>query len=306
MPPHRRSGFTLIELLVVIAIIAVLIGLLLPAVQKVREAASRMKCQNNLKQVALAFHNFESAVGGLPAYYTSRPKVPAPGTAVAYWGIQVLPYIEQDNVRKTYNFDQSFNDTANQPTANTPIQIMVCPSTPNNPRVSTLSGKTYSVADYSLALSVSANLYGPVITYTKPGSVDGACSTDKDVHTKLLEITDGTSNTILLVESAGRPENWRSGRTDASWSAVPNGGWAQPNASIMRGYTTPGDPATMTHPGPCMVNCNNLYSIYGFHTGGANMALADGSVRFLRSSVPAGTVAAMVTRAGGEVVTENN
>ncbi|MDY3559585.1 DUF1559 domain-containing protein [Gemmata sp. JC673] len=299
----RRLAFTLIELLVVIAIIAILIGLLLPAVQKVREAAARMKCQNNLKQTALAFHNFESAIGGFPAYYTSQPADPS-GTAIAYWGVQVLPYIEQDNVRKLWVPTKTFSDPVNQLAANMPVQILVCPSVPSGTRLSTLSSKTYAVADYSLALSVSSNLYGPVITYAQPANINGACSTDKNVFTKVLEITDGTSNTLMLVESGGRPDNWRSGRTDTAWSSVPNGGWAQPNGSIMRGYTTPADLSTMTHPGSCMVNCNNYYSIYGFHSGGANVSLADGSVRFLRQSVNAGTVAAIVTRAGGEVISE--
>lgn len=85
----------------------------------------------------------------------------------------------------------------------------------------------------------------------------------------------------------------------------PNGGWAQPIASVIRGYTTGSDPAAMTQPGPCMVNCNNIYSVYAFHTGGANVSLTDGSVRFPRASASAGTVAALVTRAGGEVMTRD-
>ena len=301
----RRQGFTLIELLVVIAIIAILIGLLLPAVQKVREAAARLKCQNNLKQLGLAFHNFESAYGGFPAYFTQRPATPS-GTATAYWGVQVLPYIEQDNVRNAYAFDKNFSDAANQPAVNIPIQIMVCPSVPNSPRVSTLSGKTYAVADYAIATSVSANLYSSgAITYPQPGSTEGVCRVAANAYTRIGEVADGTSNTIMLLESGGRPDNWRSGRADASWGTVPNGGWAQPNGSIIRGYTSPADPGAMTQPGPCMVNCSNYYSIYGFHSAGANVAFADGSVRLLRQSADANTVAAFITRAGGEVNTGN-
>src|SRR5262245_3185965 len=102
----RRRAFTLIEPLVVIAILARLIGLLLPAVQKVREAAARLQCQNNLKQLGLAFHGHESAHGGFPAYTAQKIiSLDPPRRVVAYWGVQVLPYIEQDNVRALYNFD---------------------------------------------------------------------------------------------------------------------------------------------------------------------------------------------------------
>lgn len=287
-----RMAFTLIELLVVIAIIAILIGLLLPAVQKVRAAAARSQCQNNLKQMALATHNYESQFGGFPPYVSTTP-------ATAYWSVLILPYIEQENVKRLYDFNKAFNHADNQPAVNTSIKIMLCPAVAQPNRLSTLSSKTYAVADYAVAFSPQSALYDDgYVTYPEPAVLDGPIKSGTNIRTPILTITDGTSNTMLFLEAGGRPTKWQAGTQTSS--TVPNSGWAQTNGSIIRGYTADGT----THPGPCMVNCSNYYSIYSFHSGGANVALADGSVRYLRDSVTANTVAALITRAGGETISE--
>jgi prepilin-type N-terminal cleavage/methylation domain-containing protein len=124
MPPQRLA-FTLIELLVVVAIFGVLIGLLLPAVQKVREAANRMKCTNNLKQLGLAFHNFENAQGGLPP----RRLTVAPFQG---WAPFLLDYLEQSSLARQYDLTRNFYDPVNQPAIGLPLAMFICPTAPPN------------------------------------------------------------------------------------------------------------------------------------------------------------------------------
>ena len=129
-----QRGFTLIELLVVIAIIAILIGLLLPAVQKVREAAARMKCQNNLKQLGIALHAYHDANGKLPpgAENTVWPKPNPPGNTTTFqgttWLVYILPYVEQNNLYNQYNFTVAYNNATNLAVGTTKIPIYLCPS----------------------------------------------------------------------------------------------------------------------------------------------------------------------------------
>src|SRR5262245_4946376 len=125
--PRGCRGFTLIELLVVIAIIGVLIALLLPAVQKVREAANRTTCGNNLRQLGVAMHNYHDANGGFPP---GRGHLPVTNTFAHSWTPYILPYIEQDNLYRLYDFTKVFSDPANLPATQTPLKILICPSVP--------------------------------------------------------------------------------------------------------------------------------------------------------------------------------
>ena len=299
---RRHSAFTLIELLVVIAIIAILIGLLLPAVQKVREAASRMKCQNNLKQLGLAMHNYHAAYNTFPAGSTNVPKT-------SYWGLQLLPYIEQDSVRNHYRQDLLFSDDLNQPIVQIPIKIMLCPSVPDENRMSVLGTKKYAAADFAAPAGVRSTQYTGGFVSPQPDDTSGVFPSGMNKPVSVLGITDGTSNTMLLVECGGRPNFWRNGKqkveTNPATANNSLSGWAEFNSWEVRGFRRDGtDTDTSAAGGECMIGCNNFQTIYGFHSRGANVCMADGSVRFLRDETPAAVVAALVTKSGGEVITE--
>jgi prepilin-type N-terminal cleavage/methylation domain-containing protein/prepilin-type processing-associated H-X9-DG protein len=295
MPPHassRRAAFTLIELLVVIAIIAILIGLLLPAVQAVREAASRSECANNLKQIGLALHNYESTFKAFPPGDTTV-------TPLTSWTALVLPYIEQDNVRKLYNPAVDWNNPVNYPAIRTQVKIYNCPNTPTGYRQDTNIAAQPACGDYSSVNAikdfVAINCFGLIGKLDKDApALVGVLV--RDAKTQVTQIRDGTSNTIMIAEDAGRPGGYDSQRKINLAIPQKEGGWADP----AQGFSIDGANLDGSVPGGCALNCSSNSEVYGFHRSGANVVFADGSVHFLNTNMNLCVLAALVTRSGGE------
>jgi prepilin-type N-terminal cleavage/methylation domain-containing protein/prepilin-type processing-associated H-X9-DG protein len=293
-----RRAFTLLELLVVIAIIAVLVGLLLPAVQKVREAANRMKCSNNLKQLGLAFHHFADAHDG--RFPPVKVLGPAPqfsvfGPTKHGGGVFLLPYIEQEPLYKQYRWDLNAGDPGNQPVASTHVKVFQCPSAEPD-RVHTFGvfmtyGGKGACGDYAPTECVGSVL-------PCPGSGKGVL--ELNVLTPITAVTDGTANTILLTEDAGRPKVWLAGSAGPDQTLLGCGWTGFNNPLTIQGSTIDG----RTHPGSCAVNCSNDGQVYSFHPGGTNAVFGDGSVHFLRADINIRILGALVTRAGGEVISD--
>ncbi len=346
----RAKGFTLIELLVVIAIIAVLIGLLVPAVQKVREAANRMSCSNNLKNLGLAALNYESTNRLLPPSLiidvTGYGTASAAGSPYPFiihsWAVSLLPYIEQGALASKYDMKVPFISSPsvipgtadNVGVIQTKISVMQCPSTPRdsgliyNDKSSLGFSWKASCADYAPNSSINSNritYFGYPATTTPdmvfsamrpqirgPAAVLATLGVAPFENAGMSAITDGSSNTILLCEDAGRPDRWIKGRKVGTYvagttSLPANGaGWGDYQSEYgLDGVTvnTAVTPPTASSPGPTVINGDNDNETYSFHTGGAMHVFADGSVRFIKETIQPGTYAALITAAGGSLTT---
>ena len=321
--PRPRSvhrAFTLIELLVGIAIIAILIGLLLPAVQKVREAVARMKCSNNLKQVGLACHNYHDVNNRLPPSFSTVTDLS--------WHVTILPYIEQDNLYRGFDLITANGDhtvlNRNNPYGLTKVVAYLCPSgplerqafgAPNNTNGDsdrippTASGEAaYSTHYYGVngprgtnPATGAAYAVGTTLHEGVPAATSGLFQ--RDTAVRMTSIPDGASNTIVIAEMS-----WTSPTYGTRYRTWVRGGDAVVGA---------GRPAFV-------VSCRNvtdaINSIFtanlivpyndmpfgSMHTGGANFAFGDGSVRFLRQSLDMASYRALASRDGGEVITGDN
>ena len=317
---RRRRAFTLIELLVVIAIIGVLIALLLPAVQKVREAANRISCRNNLKQLGLAFHNYHDAFGRLPPDRIGRD-------AYLTWAALILPYIEQDNVYRLWNPGGVTWRYADQPAEALEAQIKTffCPSRRSPPQISDGShnsgnagDRAGTCGDYAACAGDGKRWSGDawvpddmnadyangavIVSNPPPGNPWPDPIVTFGSQTSLTSIVDGTSNTFLVGEKHVRPSQFGQGG-DGDNSLYSGSAYKSAHRCAGRFHPlaqSPFDPIPVTPDG------NKRYNFGSYHPGVCQFAFADGSVHAIPVSIDAANLERLANREDGEVITFTN
>ncbi len=311
--PHRR-GFTLIELLVVIAIIGVLIGLLLPAVQAAREAARRMQCTNNLKQIGIALHNYHDNNGVFPPGYTSYWKADTgdfgkaeddigPGWA---WGSMILPQLEQRTVYNAINFSLTMTYAANTTAQYIRFTNYLCPSDTTKQLIP-VRNEDNTQTIYTVAGSNYVGMYGTGEIGDAPGRGNGLFF--RNMSLGVQDILDGSSQTFAVGE---RSHNL----SYVTWTGRAVGGWLHKTSSFEGGTdqfaADPEESFTMIlgpveaedTDGPRTPNHPRAHveDYWSRHPGGVNFLFADGSVHFIKNQISPKVYQALATRAGGEVV----
>jgi prepilin-type N-terminal cleavage/methylation domain-containing protein/prepilin-type processing-associated H-X9-DG protein len=307
----RRDAFTLVELLVVIAIIGVLVALLLPAVQAARESARRATCTNHLKQLALGVQQYHDAYQVLPPLYNGQLdwRSVSFGLETFSWRVEILPFIEQRELFKKFDYSQFATDAKSQEAINYSLTIMSCPTTPRTS--ATASGLWYGRSQFNVALTAATTDYNGSEGYVE-GTDCIAGAWGEVVHGKpgeplsvrelsFVNVTDGLSNTALILERAALPDHYFEGGANVephqppqyrTWGNV--GMWAISAETLVNHVTA--------KPGVPIVGGDNLHGLYSFHPVGAQIAFADGSVHIIGSEIDDATMLALISREKAETI----
>lgn len=307
--PVCRTGFTLIELLVTIGIIAILMSLLLPAIQAAREAARKTQCRNNLKQIGVALHNFESTHGRFPASGYTKVTVTNPSGSYISWRACLLPYLEQSAAHDLYRFDQNWWSEDNLKAGRYSLPSYLCPSVPSQdpitaavektPRPALVLAEPIQRSDYEAVMGIRSAI--DPLRYPDKASTRSVMY--RNSETRFAEITDGSSNTIAVIECGARPDVYRQRTRVASLKNDQGNGWLDSESA----FSVDGTVSAHSQPGQATgdvsspMNETNENEIYSFHSGGAMFLFADGHAEFLNQNIDLKTLAALITKSGGEV-----
>jgi prepilin-type N-terminal cleavage/methylation domain-containing protein/prepilin-type processing-associated H-X9-DG protein len=312
---RTRPAFTLVELLVVIAIIAVLVGLLLPAVQSAREAAHRASCQNNLRQIGVALQNFADTYKVFPASGWTQVGPGNPAGKYVGWRTLTMPFLEQENVRTLYNVDLNWWEGTNPTVAAVPVKVYVCPSVPTRPEVLTAVAKSPRPAmtfanpiaptDYEAIMGVQPASINPHLSAPLYDSSNRFSVMFRNSTTRIGDILDGTSSTIMVVECGGRPLVYRQRKAQPGLANDQGIGWADSEGPFsLDGARADGTAEGCGPAGGCnaAMNAKNDNESYSFHEGGGNFLFADGHVRLVQDTIDLATFAALCTKSAGEPI----
>ncbi len=324
----QRRAISLVEMLIVVGIIGVLVALLLPAIQSVRESARRTKCQNNLKQIVQACHAFESAKGSLPSLYN--------GTSLVYplddydmfhthsWRVELLTQLEQQQLRDSIKWSSLATDPENASVAQAVVSVYICPSGADprstmgrglyrsarseSPSTTNMYSVTRSDYDAITGIQVWPETLPPGSDlnseqfirwgmWGKPDLVAGKVGGGPLIAYrpgKFREVTDGLSNTIVAAERGGKPIDLLNGKPNVTESNP------QANFRGQPGWSASSAIYWSMNQNDVGINQSNSTGIYSLHTGGAYVAIADGSVRFLSESTPVSELVQLISKAGGQ------
>lgn len=312
---HIRRGFTLVELLVVIAIIAILVGLLLPAVQSAREAARRASCQNNLRQIGLALLNFEGINKVFPASGWTQAGPGNPAGKYVGWRPLTLPYIEQENLQKLYDFQLNWWEGTNATVAAVPVKTYQCPSVPTHPDVMSAVAKLPRPAltfanpvaptDYEAIMGVQPSSINPHPGSSLYTSANRYSVMYRNSTTRMADILDGTSTTIMVVECSARPLVYHLRVAEPALADDQGIGWADSEGPFsLDGASGDGwlEGCGLAAGCTAAMNKKNDNEPYSFHPGGGNFLFADAHVQFVQEAIDLPTMAALCTMSAGEVV----
>lgn len=297
-----------------IALIAVLLGLLLPAVQEARESAARAQCTNNLRQIGLALHRFHDVHRVFPASGWTRPGPGNPAGKFVGWRPLVLAYIEQRDLQKLYNFKLDWWEGTNAVVAAVPVRAFQCPSVPQrrdvtsavakSPRLAMLFSSPLAPTDYEAIMGVKPASINPHLAAPLYDAGNRFSVMHRNSQTRLAQITDGTSSTITVVECAARPLVYRNRAPRWELANDQGIGWADSEGPFsLDGASADGSNEGCAVAGNCefAMNKRNDNEPFSFHLGGGNVLFADSHVEFVHESIALPVFAAQCTMSAGEV-----